>query len=59
MDRPDFVALVDDRAVWAPLLAISRVLDKKLTAIFDVAYDEKLEAARARLIEELGDFGRE
>jgi hypothetical protein len=59
MGRPDFAAIVDDRAVWSPLLAISRGLDKQLTAIFDPAYVEKLEVARARLMDELGDFGRE
>lgn len=58
MHRPDFVAVVDDRAAWSPLLAISRSLDKQLTTIFDPAYVEKLEMARARLMDELGDFGQ-
>ncbi|MES5824480.1 hypothetical protein [Streptomyces sp. RG80] len=57
MHRTEFSAVVDDRAVWSPLLRISGSLETQLPSIFDASYGEQLEAARRRLIGELGDFG--
>ncbi|PRX97730.1 hypothetical protein [Allonocardiopsis opalescens] len=56
MHTAAFEAAVDDRAVWSPLLSISAALDKRLVMVFDPAYRTRLEQARERLIEELGDF---
>jgi hypothetical protein len=58
LHRPEFAALVDDRAVWSPLFTISGVLETSLPAVFDPAYGERLEAARERLLDELGDAGK-
>ncbi|MFE7278582.1 hypothetical protein [Streptomyces sp. NPDC057623] len=57
MHQKEFVAVVDDRAVWSPLFSISGSLETQLSAIFEASYGEQLEAARQRLIGELGDFG--
>jgi len=57
MHTAEMASLVDDRAVWSPLLKISGSLETKLVLIFDPGYGEALSAARARLIGELGDFG--
>ncbi|MEU3651502.1 hypothetical protein AB0E67_01430 [Streptomyces sp. NPDC032161] len=57
MHREDFSALVDDRAVWSALFRISGALETQLPAVFDSSYSEQLDAARRRLIGELGDFG--
>ncbi|TDD80789.1 hypothetical protein E1298_25310 [Actinomadura rubrisoli] len=57
MHRKEFSNLVDDRAVWSPLLAISGTLETTLPQIFDSSYGEQLDAARTRLIAELGEFG--
>ncbi|MFH9249382.1 hypothetical protein ACH4LK_28610 [Streptomyces lydicus] len=50
--------VVDDRAVWSALFKISGNLETGLPQIFDSAYSDQLEAARKRLIAELGDFGQ-
>lgn len=57
MPQQKFAQVVDDRAVWSPLLHISGSLETSLSEIFDPDYREKLEAARERLLEKLGDFG--
>ncbi|MBY8876141.1 hypothetical protein K7862_00595 [Streptomyces sp. PLK6-54] len=43
--------IVNDRAVWSPLHAISGTLETTLAEIFMPDYDVRLEAARVRLIE--------
>ncbi|MFE9820021.1 hypothetical protein [Streptomyces sp. NBC_00236] len=62
MDRvlhtKEFAAQVDDRAVWSALFVISGALETSLPAIFAADYDEQLEAARERLLPQLGDFGK-
>ncbi len=55
--REDFAKLVDDRAVWSPLLTISGTLEAQLPMIFSSSYGEQLTAARTRLVAEVGDFG--
>ncbi|WP_119726875.1 hypothetical protein [Thermomonospora amylolytica] len=57
MHRKEFSALVDDRAVWSALFKINGTLETQLSSIFDPDYGEILEAARQRLIGELGEFG--
>lgn len=59
MHRKEFAAVVDDRAVWRPLLTISGSLETQLPQIFSSSYQEDLDAARARLVAGLGDFGAE
>ncbi|TXS37756.1 hypothetical protein [Streptomyces sp. OR43] len=54
----EFAAQVDDRAVWSALFTISGTLETSLPAIFAVDYGEQLEAARERLLPQLGDFGK-
>ncbi|MCW3816469.1 hypothetical protein ONA91_18645 [Micromonospora sp. DR5-3] len=51
-----FAQVVDDRAVWSALHTISGTLDKSLVDIFSPDYVQRLEAARRRLLETLGDF---
>ncbi|MFG2400313.1 hypothetical protein [Streptomyces lydicus] len=58
MHKEDFSNVVDDRAVWSALFRISGNLETGLPQIFDSAYSDQLEAARKRLIAELGDFGQ-
>ncbi|MGN9920231.1 hypothetical protein [Micromonospora palomenae] len=53
-----FVRVVDDRAVWSALLTISGTLDKALPGLFAPGYRERLQAARDRLLDQLGDFGQ-
>ncbi|MGA5101451.1 hypothetical protein ACPCAC_29295 [Streptomyces lavendulocolor] len=57
MHREEFAVTVDDRAVWSALFRISGTLETQLSSIFDSSYSERLDAARQRLIGELGDFG--
>ncbi|XRQ08950.1 hypothetical protein ACN3XK_72790 [Actinomadura welshii] len=57
MHREDFSALVDDRAVWSALFRINGSLETQLSSIFEPSYTDQLDAARRRLIAELGDFG--
>ncbi|WP_412540989.1 hypothetical protein R8Z50_35350 [Longispora sp. K20-0274] len=54
-----FDQVVDDRAAWSAVHQIMGTLDKSLVAIFAPDYGDRLDAARARLIETLGDFGLE
>ncbi|MEU5530678.1 hypothetical protein ABZ744_27470 [Micromonospora chersina] len=51
-----FAEMVDDRAVWSALHRISGTLDKSLVDIFRADYTQRLQAARLRLSETLGDF---
>lgn len=55
-DSADFYRVVDDRAVWSALFAISATLDTDVAAIFAADYADRLAAARLRLGEELGDM---
>ena len=58
MARPSFAeAVIDDRAVWSPLLRISGTLETKLVDILREDYNQLLDSSRERLIAELGDFG--
>ncbi|WP_199853385.1 MULTISPECIES: hypothetical protein [unclassified Plantactinospora] len=51
-----FDALVDeDPAVWSPLHTIGGVLETSLPEIFAADYPVRLDAARGRLLESLGD----
>jgi hypothetical protein len=59
MHQKPFAQVVDDRAVWSPLLRISGSLEASLSEIFDSEYHERLSGARERLLVELGDFGLE
>ena len=54
---PEFAALIDDRAVWMPILKIGGTLETTLPEIFHPDYGKRLEAAQERLIAQLGDFG--
>ncbi|MGW4870354.1 hypothetical protein [Streptomyces chartreusis] len=45
----DLEGIVQDRAVWSPIYAISGTLDKTLSEIFMPDYGPRLEAAKARL----------
>ncbi|PRH80233.1 hypothetical protein C6N75_04950 [Streptomyces solincola] len=57
LQRSEFAAIVDDRAVWSPLLSINGALETQLSSIFDASYTTHLDAARQRLIADLGEFG--
>lgn len=59
MHQKAFAQVVDDRAVWSPLLRISGSLEASLSEVFDTKYHERLSEARERLLVELGDFGLE
>lgn len=53
----DFDDLVNrDRAVWSSLHTISGALEASLAEIFMPDYRDRLDAARRRLLEDLGDF---
>ncbi|MEV4002390.1 hypothetical protein [Actinomadura sp. NPDC049753] len=55
----EFDALVnEDRAVWSPILKISGTLATSLGEIFLPDYTARLDAARERLKDTLGDLGR-
>jgi hypothetical protein len=47
-----------DPAVWSPLYQISGSLETSLTEIFMPDYGTRLEAARDRLLNTLGEVGR-
>ncbi|MFI6261877.1 hypothetical protein [Micromonospora sp. NPDC051006] len=52
-----FDAVADeDVAVWSALHRISGTLETKLVEIFMPDYGERLEAARERLLDDLGDY---
>lgn len=59
INQKAFAQVVDDRAVWSPLLRISGSLEASLSEVFDPKYHERLSEARERLLVELGDFGLE
>ena len=48
----------EDRAVWSPILTISGTLATSLGEIFLPDYTARLDAARERLKDTLGDLGR-
>jgi hypothetical protein len=59
MEGDEFKALLNqDRAVWSPIYRIAGTLDRSLTEIFMPDYGERLDAARERLLDTLGDVGR-
>lgn len=55
MHRSDVLddLLKTDRAVWSPIYAISGTLERTLTEIFTPDYDERMKAARQRLLVEM------
>ncbi|KPC64457.1 hypothetical protein [Streptomyces chattanoogensis] len=53
----DLGRVVDDPAVWAPIHRLAGTLDTALPEIFASDYGERLDAARRRLRESMGDFG--
>lgn len=57
MHQPAFTRVVDDRAVWSPLLRISGSLETTLSEVFDPQYADKLAEAKRRLLADLGEFG--
>ena len=57
-DSDEFRALVDrDRAVWAALHRIGGTLETTLTEVFAADYAARVDAARVRLVDTLGDLG--
>ncbi|GAA0221975.1 hypothetical protein [Cryptosporangium japonicum] len=55
---PRFDDLVnEERAVWSPLYAIAGTLDRALVEIVMPDYSERLQAARGRLLDSLGEVG--
>jgi hypothetical protein len=58
MTSPSFAeGVIDDRAVWSPLLRILGTLEQKLVEIFREDYNKVLDSSRERLIAGLGEFG--
>jgi hypothetical protein len=47
-----------DRAVWSPLYRISGSLESSLPEVFMPDYVARLDAARNRLLDTLGEIGR-
>ncbi|SNT45874.1 hypothetical protein SAMN05421812_106301 [Asanoa hainanensis] len=47
-----------DRAVWSSLHVLSGTLEVNIPEIFAPHYTARLEAARERLLDTLGDLGR-
>ncbi|MFG1719081.1 hypothetical protein ACGFII_10645 [Micromonospora chalcea] len=59
MGTADFDELVDrDRAVWSPLYRISGALETSLVEVFRPDYRVRLQEARQRLLDALGEVGR-
>ncbi|MER5336790.1 hypothetical protein [Micromonospora sp. NPDC002717] len=59
MGTADFDELVDrDRAVWSPLYRISGTLETSLAEVFRPDYPVRLQEARNRLLDALGEVGR-
>ena len=54
MKSDQLSAIVTDRAVWSPLHPISGTLDKALVEIVLPDYNDRLNAARRRLLEAMG-----
>jgi hypothetical protein len=47
-----------DRAVWSPLYKVTGTLEQSLTEIFTPDYPARLDNARQRLLDSLGETGR-
>ncbi|MEV4135848.1 hypothetical protein AB0J72_27235 [Dactylosporangium sp. NPDC049742] len=59
MGTAEFDSLVNqDRAVWSPLYRIAGTLDTSLMEVFVPDYSARLDAARERLLDGLGEVGR-
>lgn len=55
----EFDGLVDqDRAVWSPIYKVSGTLETSLAEVFMPDYGARLDAARERLLDTLGEVGR-
>ncbi|MEV0392161.1 hypothetical protein [Polymorphospora rubra] len=55
----EFDGLVNrDRAVWSPLHQIAGTLETSLVEVFMPDYAGRLDAARERLLDSLGEIGR-
>lgn len=55
----EFDGLVDqDRTVWSPIYKVSGTLETSLVEIFTPDYGARLDAARERLLDTLGEVGR-
>ena len=55
----EFDGLVDqDRAVWSPIYKVSGTLETSLVEVFMPDYGARLDAARERLLDTLGEVGR-
>ncbi|MEV7231339.1 hypothetical protein AB0M79_30635 [Polymorphospora sp. NPDC051019] len=58
MGTEEFDSLVNqDRAVWSPLHQIAGTLETSLVEVFMPDYAGRLDAARDRLLNSLGDVG--
>ncbi|GAA1529360.1 hypothetical protein GCM10009827_053270 [Dactylosporangium maewongense] len=59
MGTAEFDSLVNqDRAVWSPLYRIAGTLETSLVEVFVPDYPARLDAARKRLLDGLGEVGR-
>lgn len=59
MGTPTFDSLVnEERAVWSPLYTIAGTLDTSLVKVFMPDYTDRIQSARQRLLDSLGDIGR-
>lgn len=59
MGTAEFDSLVNqDRAVWSPLYRIAGTLETSLVEVFVPDYAARLDAARERLLDGLGEVGR-
>ncbi|WP_154937066.1 hypothetical protein [Micromonospora palomenae] len=47
-----------ERAVWSPLYKIAGALESSLAEIFMPGYTDRLDTARERLLDSLGEIGR-
>jgi hypothetical protein len=55
LERPqmtDLSRVVDDPAVWVPIHKIAGTLDRAVAGLFAADYDQRLAAARRRLLPE-------
>ncbi|MEN3538005.1 hypothetical protein AAH991_23020 [Microbispora sp. ZYX-F-249] len=48
----------EDRAVWSPIHLIAGTLETSLVEVFMPDYSGRLDAARKRLLQTLGELGR-
>lgn len=59
MGTAAFDGLVNqDRAVWSPVYQIAGALETSLVEVFMPDYNDRLQSARERLRDSLGDVGR-